>query len=96
MAVGDLVHEALREILGWIFWRLFYGIGYVVVKAVSLGNIPIAPLKTAFRRPKKGEFWSLWQTSGRKKTRSLKAATCVFAGIAAAAAFGGLAVAIML
>ena len=65
MPIGELIAGiGLRLILEAIFYGLFYWVGFLTLKVVSLGIIKLAPLSTidTKNRSKKGKKrdWGLW------------------------------------
>lgn len=47
MPVGEFIVEiGIRVLVEIIFYGIFYWFGFVVIKAVTLGNVKLAPLST--------------------------------------------------
>jgi hypothetical protein len=93
MPLGDIIGEViLRPILELVFYGLTYWTGFLLLKAVTLGSIRLAPLtsiKEKNRSKKKWHQidWSIW-LHRPLQGRALKAECTCLVGMMALAAVG--------
>lgn len=93
MPVGEVIGELiLRPIFELVFYGLSYSTGYLVLKAVSIGSIRLAPLTTIQEknRSKRKWYqidWSIW-LHRPMQGRALKAECTCLVGILVWVAIG--------
>ena len=86
MPIGEVIGELiLRPILEIVICGIAYWTGYLVLKAISFGSIPLAPFTTMQEKNRSKRKWnqidwSIWLHRPMKR-RELKADVTILTGI---------------
>lgn len=91
MPLGEEIGEVvLRVVIEIVFHVVFYGVGYLFLKILSFGNLPLASFSSLEdRNPSEKKTWTLRQSiwlKRREKGRILKAECVILAGTLVAVA----------
>lgn len=89
MPLGEILAElGLQALLEFIFYGITYWLGFLILKILSLGQLPIAPFSTIQERNRSKKFeWSIWLYSSYRG-KALKADCACLVGILFLAAAG--------
>lgn len=68
MPLGEILAElGLQVVFEFIFYGITYWLGFLILKILSLGQLPIAPFSTIQERNRGKKFdWSIWLYSHGK------------------------------
>jgi hypothetical protein len=95
MPLAEEIGECfLRIIVELVFHVLFYGVGFLFLKIVSFGTLPLAPFSSyGDCNPSEKKIWSLkWSIwlQRKKRGRVLKAECVILVGMLVGAGIGAI------